>query len=705
MRIASEASTPNAALRRFRPSPLALRIAAIVLVLDAVVLALAGVSVYGNRQQYYIRAEIISRNMSGVMAETVAGYLDRIDFALRMVVDQAEREGGVHPGMRSADDVLRSMRERVPEAEHFLLADADGAVHDDGAVQSNVAPLEFADRDYFKTLRDTPNAGLVMSPPLHGRVSGKWVLVLARRVNRPDGSFGGMAYASMPIQQVSDLFASVDLRTDDAIAMRGPLPSLGAIARFPEKVDGVSAIGNPAVSPQLVAMTAAHPEKGTYVARAGIDGIERVLSYHRVGDYPYYVLFGQSTQQMMLQWGRESIRIVILAAGFLLLTTGGGLFALRTLRARQALEGRLKLIEFAFDHQAEAVLLLGRHGDVVYGNTAAQHLFQRHGTALPGVMVWDLGVGVEQCGWQDHWNKLRVGDRRAVVADIRRPDGSMVTGEITSNYFAFGGQEFDVSIIRDIGEQLRYERDLREALRVSQALGTALARKNDELAQFAEILAHHMQEPVRQQHIFAQQLSRQLPTPLAPEIQVSLNAIMDAAQRHRSMLRDAQRYLSFDEANAGGPPLPGDAALDRALERLSPQIAQAGAVIERAPLPHLPIKLAALTEIFVALLDNAITYGPPGLPPHVHVDTHRQDGETVVSVSDNGIGIPAEYRDRVFRVFERLTPQPGQSGTGIGLALVRKIVESVGGRIWIEQPDEPGTRVCFSIPDTGAEGG
>jgi signal transduction histidine kinase len=189
---------------------------------------------------------------------------------------------------------------------------------------------------------------------------------------------------------------------------------------------------------------------------------------------------------------------------------------------------------------------------------------------------------------------------------------------------------------------------------------------------------------------------------VSPEVQQSLDAILNAAQRHRALLADAETYLSIDVLNVAGPPVAADAGLDMALEQLAARLAESGAVVERAPLPPLAITPAALSQVFAVLLDNAIAYARPGMPPRVRISAETRDGKVVIGVTDAGIGIPPEFHDRVFRMFERLNPRPGQPGTGIGLAVARKIVEAAGGHIWVEQPSEPGTRVCFSLPEAEA---
>lgn len=685
-----------------RLTPLAVRLMIVAICLNAVVLAITGLSVYSSRVQYYFSAEITSRNVAAIVAESVSSHLARVDAALEVIVDEAQRDG-IAPGsdLRPLQTALRRAQARVPHALMFRVAGPDGRIV--AADQPGTdAGIDISDREYFKTLRRKPEAGLVISPPVTGKISNQWVLVLARRITGADGGFAGVAYSSIAIKTFADMFSAVWMQPGDGITLRAEGP-LSVVARFPQTVgtSGVSAVGNTAVSQDLQDMVARSPKKGTYVATPPIDNIERVLSYHKLEHYPYYMLVGNSTEPLKVAWLRDASRVIALCVLFMLISAAGVWWMLVSLRVRQTLEARLRLIEFAVDHAAEAVLLLGSNGTVVYGNTAAANLFQRQPEGSP---IWTLGAGVEGNDWVEHWRELVKGERVTVSTKIRRPDGGVIPAVISACRLAFGNEEFEVSIIRDIGEQIQHEHEMEQSLATSRALGEALARGNEALARFAEILAHHMKEPVRHQHIFAQRLVRMLPPPLAPEVRETLACIIDGATRHLAMLRDAQRYLSLDQPNSPAQPVPGDISIDRALERLGDRIRARGAVIRRQPLPDLPVEPTALADVLLALIDNALTYCAPGVDPVVSVGSEMRGGEVVVTITDNGIGIPPELRVRVFRVFERLDPRPELPGTGIGLALAKKIVEGCGGRIWIEQPAEPGTRVCLAFAERQVTG-
>jgi signal transduction histidine kinase len=225
-----------------------------------------------------------------------------------------------------------------------------------------------------------------------------------------------------------------------------------------------------------------------------------------------------------------------------------------------------------------------------------------------------------------------------------------------------------------------------------------LERRNRDMEQFTEVLAHHLQEPVRLQMAFATRLQRLLEGVLTDETRPALDHVVNGATRLRALLRDVQLYLAVGLLPPARIACDVNAAIDVALTRLHAGISRSQAVIKRGPLTAAIIDQNRLADVFAALIENALTHHLPDAPPMIEI-TERRDGRmSVIEVTDTGIGIPEEFRERVFRVFERLNPESGRPGTGIGLPLVKKIIEAAGGRIWIEAPAAGGTRVCFSIP-------
>ena len=227
-------------------------------------------------------------------------------------------------------------------------------------------------------------------------------------------------------------------------------------------------------------------------------------------------------------------------------------------------------------------------------------------------------------------------------------------------------------------------------------LHRALERSHAELQRFAEVLAHHLQEPVQRQLRFCQMLQRTLPAHVPPDSQEALNYILDGGRRLSELLGAVQLYLALDAL----PPstCAADKALDAACERLAARLTACGAVVERIALPQVPLSQERLRDLFAILLDNALEYRQADRVPRIRIGATIAASELHIQVSDNGIGIEDRYLEQIFGVFERLHPRSAHPGTGIGLALARKIAETAGGRLWATSRLGDGTTFHLAFP-------
>ncbi|CAK0773400.1 hypothetical protein CCP2SC5_50065 [Azospirillaceae bacterium] len=229
-----------------------------------------------------------------------------------------------------------------------------------------------------------------------------------------------------------------------------------------------------------------------------------------------------------------------------------------------------------------------------------------------------------------------------------------------------------------------------------------LSRSTEEIEHFSDVLAHHLQEPVRLVFNYADLLHQQCQGILDSDALESLHLIVDGATRLKRLLQDVQIYISVNRGNycCGLVEMSdADVALNIALSRLGSLIHENDVVIQRRPpLPIVPISESRLSEVFYILINNAIHYKNPREALQIAVFAHKTEFEVVFSVSDNGIGIEKCYHEKIFRVFERLHPRSNYSGTGIGLALARKIIDYVGGRLWVDSNPGQGSIFYFSIP-------
>jgi signal transduction histidine kinase len=234
-----------------------------------------------------------------------------------------------------------------------------------------------------------------------------------------------------------------------------------------------------------------------------------------------------------------------------------------------------------------------------------------------------------------------------------------------------------------------------------------LQRSNAELEQFAYVASHDLQEPLRKVTSFCQLLQRRYGGQLDERADQYIEFAVDGAKRMQVLINDLLAFSRVGRTGSDLSPVACDAALEQAKANLATQIEQAGAVIEAGPLPTVQAHLVLLSVVFQNLIGNAIKFHGDQAP-RVTVAAQRDGATWSFSVTDNGIGIDPQYADRVFVIFQRLHDKAAYPGTGIGLAMCRKIIEYFGGRIWLDTGDADGTRFCFTLPavpdETGSDG-
>jgi PAS domain S-box-containing protein len=233
-----------------------------------------------------------------------------------------------------------------------------------------------------------------------------------------------------------------------------------------------------------------------------------------------------------------------------------------------------------------------------------------------------------------------------------------------------------------------------------------LEHSNADLSRFAEISAHHLMEPTRRFGSFTQRLRTSLSAypdiSNNADIAASLSYLEQDAQRLRSLVRDIQRYIAADQARDKISIVDANTAVESALQHFADKIAASGAIISVSQLPNAYIDLPRLIELFSLFLENALLHARPVDPQQhlrIEIDGMAQQNVSRYSVRDNGAGISAEYRQRVFEIFERLNYADSGPGTGIGLSIARRIVASCRGNIWIESSDLNGTTLVFELPN------
>jgi PAS domain S-box-containing protein len=301
-----------------------------------------------------------------------------------------------------------------------------------------------------------------------------------------------------------------------------------------------------------------------------------------------------------------------------------------------------------------------------------------------GIPAWELEQATETGRFEgEGWRIRKDGSRflaNFVITALRDEKGQLR---------GFG------KITRDITARRKAEEHLMKTM-------TELKRSNDELEQFAYVASHDLQEPLRMVASYTELLAQRYEGRLDSDADEFIAFAVDGCHRMQGLIQD---LLSYSRAGANGEALKevsGEDALEKALRNLRATINESKAIVTHDSLPAILTNETQLVQVLQNLVGNAIKYRSTEAP-HVHVAaTKNGNHEWIFSVRDNGLGIAPEYFERIFILFQRLHGQKEFEGTGIGLAVCKKIVERLGGRIWVESQPGKGSTFFFTLP--AAEG-
>ncbi|MER6949700.1 ATP-binding protein [Nonomuraea sp. NPDC000554] len=239
------------------------------------------------------------------------------------------------------------------------------------------------------------------------------------------------------------------------------------------------------------------------------------------------------------------------------------------------------------------------------------------------------------------------------------------------------------------------------AWRTAEEQAEELRRSNSELEQFAYVASHDLQEPLRKVASFTQMLEQRYGDQLDERARQYIFYAVDGAKRMQLLINDLLDFSRVGRITGAREPTDTGEALAAALENLSATVEDTGTTVTSGELPRVVGNRLQLTQLFQNLVENAVKFRSEE-PPRVRVEARRAGEMWEFSCSDNGIGVEAKYADRIFLIFQRLHPRDVYPGTGIGLALCRKIVEHHGGQLWLDGDAEgPGATFRWTLPATG----
>lgn len=369
----------------------------------------------------------------------------------------------------------------------------------------------------------------------------------------------------------------------------------------------------------------------------------------------------------------------------------------RRFRARRRLTenaASADVLSACFEAAPQAILVVSREGRIVLANARTEEMFGYFRAEILGrelEMLLPHGFRAvhadHRCDYFVHPRGRPMGSGMGPAG--RRKDGSEFPVEIGLAYVNTQNGPLAFGMVSDITERKKAADEL-------QRVNEELRRFSADVEQFAHVASHDLQEPLRMVTNYLQLIERRYNDLLDDDGREFIRYAVDGAVRMKALIAD---LLDFSRAGTGAAHFVRVATLDivqDALANLKAAIDESHAQISLDPLPSVVVDPILFTQVFQNLIANAIKFQRDSCPK-IHISASRQGREWIFSIRDNGIGIEARHLDRIFRIFERLHSSQEYSGSGIGLAITRKIVERHGGRIWAESQPGIGSTFSFSI--------
>jgi PAS domain S-box-containing protein len=350
---------------------------------------------------------------------------------------------------------------------------------------------------------------------------------------------------------------------------------------------------------------------------------------------------------------------------------------------------------------SDAIISADSHGNIIFWNSGAETIFGYMAEKVTGkpfaFIVPERFKEYHQKGMNRAVSKgvLTTSGKRLETTGVRK-DGSEFPLELSLARWETKEGIFFTTIIRDTTEQKQAEEEL-------ERLIEELERSNKELEQFAYIASHDLQEPLRMVSSYVQLISKRYKDKLDQDADDFIAFIVNGTTHMQTLLHD---LLTYSRVGTHGEPFGFtdlNSVFDKATINLKKVIDRNHADIKYENLPSVHADEVQMVQVFQNLIANAIKFRGEKTP-RIHISAEQKENEWVLQVRDNGIGIDPKHFDRIFIIFKRLHTKEKYPGTGIGLAICKKIVERHGGRIWVESEPGKGLTFYFTIPIKGEVG-
>lgn len=336
-----------------------------------------------------------------------------------------------------------------------------------------------------------------------------------------------------------------------------------------------------------------------------------------------------------------------------------------------------------FDNNHAVMLLINPdNGNIIDANPAATHFYGYNYDELVKMNINNINVLCEE-EIHDKMQKSVSFQKNNFLFKHQLASGEIRDVDVYSGKIVLGGEKLLYSIIHDVTDRMILQDKLKES--------------NEDLERFAYVSSHDLQEPLRMVTSFTQLLERRYKGRLDEDADDYIGFIVDGAKRMKLLIDDLLMFSRLNTQPKENELVNLETVLDTVLLNLQVSIVENNVEITHDPLPSIYGDLSRKVQVFQNLISNAIKFNDKKIIK-IHISAKKEGNERIFSVSDNGIGMDPKHLERIFIIFQRLHTREEYEGTGIGLAIIQKIIQQQNGRIWVESELGKGSTFYFTIP-------
>lgn len=667
-----------------------------VVILNAMTISLGTKNLLASRDNEIREVQDATSNLATLLERNIADSARGIDLSLQSIADAVEHmKSAGHFDDAAIQAILKRHLDRHPETDAFRLSNAKGEVLWGKGVDRS-APVSYGDRPFFAAHQENPGAQLIITEPIVGKVSKKWVVAMTRSYRNPDGSFGGVVTAAVDLRHFTDMLTKLDLGPHGSAIIRHENNAL--VTRFPPIPGPAGEPGAQNATPEFMALNASGVASGTYQTTKAPDGVERTQAFRRITHTPLLLTIGMAPADYLGAWHREVRNTVLLLAAFLLVSMAAA-WLLR--RYWLKMENQARFLDTLIESIPLPLFYKDTAGRYLGCNNAFEKLLGRAREQIIGKSVFDMASPEIAQRYKDKddelfahpgtqtydWVTCRGTETRDVIfhkATFYQSNGS-VAGLI--------GAIVDITELKAIQAELQQHRDNLEAQVRERTADIEQAKNAAEVANVAKSaflanMSHEIRTPLnaisgmshlmRRSGVTAQQADRLGKIEAASQHLLEIiNAVLDLSKIEAGKFTLIETEVSIGALFGNVASMLHDRLLSKQLKLLIDEA-------ETAALPY-PL-LGDPTRLQQGLLNyagNAVKFTEHGsivLRARI-VENAAESLLLRFEVEDTGIGISAADLERLFSPFEQadntMTRQHG--GTGLGLAITKKLAELMGG--------------------------